>query len=309
MRNYIGKRILLSILMIFTLITIAFFLTRCMPGNPFQSENVSEKVLQAMEEEYGLDQPVMVQYGTYLYHLLQGDLGVSYKKQGVSVREVILRALPVTLLLGGLSLLAALCLGVLLGIIHASSRIKWKRSIFFFLEGMGTGIPNFVIALLLLLVFGVQMQLLPTVGLTSFRHMILPVLSLSICPMMQIARYTYREVTIQLQQEYVTFAKMKGMSMPYIMRKHILRNCWPGILHFIGPMAAFLLTGSFVVESIYTIPGLGREFVNAIGNRDYTMIMGLTIFMGVMVIMIQFFLDMLCALVDPKVRMSFKEKV
>ncbi|MDD2971466.1 MAG: ABC transporter permease [Lachnospiraceae bacterium] len=307
MWKYVGKRLCSSMVTIFVLVTITFFLIRCMPGNPFQTENLSPQVLQAMEKEYGLDQPIFSQYLVYLRNFLQGDLGISYRKQGVSVTEVIGRALPITLLLGGLSLAVALIFGILLGILQAVSGKKRVHGICTILEGIGTGIPNFVMALLLLLLFGVQWHLFPTVGITSVRHLVLPVISLSIYPMMNIARYTYGEVRTQLQQEYVTFARMKRFPTSYLIYHHVLRNCIPKILHFIGPMAAFLLTGSFVVESIYTIPGLGREFVNAIGNRDYTMIMGLTVFMGSVVILVQFVLDMICVVIDPRVRASLGE--
>ena len=308
MGKYIVKRIGIGFITIFMLLTITFFLTRWMPGNPFQSENISENVLQALEKEYGLDKPLLTQYGTYLCHFLQGNLGYSYKKPGVAVNEVIGRTFPQTMLLGSLAVMTALLCGMGIGFLHAKTSQRWVSRACLILECIGMGIPNFMIALVLLLIFGVQWRLLPTVGLNSPAHFILPVLSLAIYPMATIARYTYRNVSVELKREYVTFARMKGVKTPVILYRHVLRNVFPQILNYLGPTIAFLLTGSFVVESIYTIPGLGREFVNAISNRDYTMIMGLTVFMGVLVIGIQIIIDIINAWLDPRVRLSFEEK-
>lgn len=307
MRKYILKRILMGFATIFALLSITFLLTRLMPGNPFISENVAETVLQSMKKEYGLDQPFYQQYTTYMRHLLHGDLGVSYKKPGVSVNEVISRAVPQTFMLGGIAFLAAFIGGIGIGILQAVTKKKVLLGFFMAGESIGMGIPNFVVALLLLLLFSVKLHIFPSVGLTTPIHYVLPVISLAVYPMATIARFVSHNVKTELQQEYVSFARMKGMSQMQILCKHILKNALPSVITYVGPMLAFLLTGSFVVESIYTIPGLGREFVNAIANRDYTMIMGLTIFMGVLVIVVQLAMDLLCAILDPRIRISLQE--
>ena len=309
MIRYTGKRFLISLLSVWMLITVAFFLTRQMPGSPFQTGNVSGEVLEQMEQEYGLDRPVSVQYVTYMRNLLHGDLGISYMNPGESVTEVIARALPATLSLGILAVIVSLVAGTLLGMLQAFSQKRWVRTTILFGTIFGAGIPNFVIALLLALVFGVQWKLLPVVGLDSWTSYLLPVLSLAAYPTAVVTRLMCHACRQELQKEYVVLAKVKGLSMRRIAWTHVWKNAWIPVLNYAGPAAAFLLTGSFVVESIFTIPGLGREFVNSIANRDYTLIMGLTIFMGIVVIGVNLAVDLLCAWMDPRVRKSYLKDV
>ena len=309
MIRYTGKRFLISLLSVWMLITVAFFLTRQMPGSPFQTGNVSGEVLEQMEQEYGFDQPVSAQYVTYMRNLLHGDLGISYMNPGESVTEVIARALPTTLSLGILAVIVSLVAGTLLGMLQAFSQKRWVRTTILFGTIFGAGIPNFVIALLLALVFGVQWKLLPVVGLDSWTSYLLPVLSLAAYPTAVVTRLMCHACRQELQKEYVVLAKVKGLSMRRIAWTHVWKNAWIPVLNYAGPAAAFLLTGSFVVESIFTIPGLGREFVNSIANRDYTLIMGLTIFMGVVVIGVNLAVDLLCAWIDPRIRKSYLKDV
>ncbi len=305
MLRYTIKRIWIGVCSLFVLATVAFFLTRMMPGSPFQSGNVSKEVLHSIEEEYGLDKPVLTQYQVYMHNLFQGNLGISYKKPGVTVIEVIKRAWPITAVLGGLAILTAIILGTLLGIWQASSKSKIVKGSLFIGTMLGTGIPNFVIALLLLLGFGVKLKLFPIAGLTGPQNYILPVISLCIYPASVTARLVKTTFESELESDYAVLAKAKGLGTMRTALTHILKNAWIPVLNYMGPAAAFLLTGSFVVESIFTIPGLGREFVNSIGNRDYTLILGLTVFMGVMVITINLITDLLSAWLDPRVRRSF----
>lgn len=309
MIRYTGKRFLISLLSVWMLITVAFFLTRQMPGSPFQTGNVSGEVLEQMEQEYGFAQPVSAQYVTYMRNLLHGDLGISYMNPGESVTEVIARALPTTLSLGILAVIVSLVAGTLLGMLQAFSQKRWVRGTILFGTVFGAGIPNFVIALVLALVFGVQWKLLPVVGLDSWTSYLLPVLSLAVYPTAVVTRLMSHACRRELQKEYVVLAKVKGLSMRRIAWTHVWKNAWIPVLNYAGPAAAFLLTGSFVVESIFTIPGLGREFVNSIANRDYTLIMGLTIFMGVVVIGVNLAVDLLCAWMDPRIRKSYLKDV
>ena len=309
MIRYTGKRFLISLLSVWMLITVAFFLTRQMPGSPFQTGNVSGEVLEQMEQEYGFDQPVSAQYVTYMRNLLHGDLGISYMNPGESVTEVIARALPTTLSLGILAVIVSLVAGTLLGMLQAFSQKRWVRTTILFGTIFGAGIPNFVIALLLALVFGVQWKLLPVVGLDSWTSYLLPVLSLAAYPTAVVTRLMCHACRQELQKEYVVLAKVKGLSMRRIAWTHVWENAWIPVLNYAGPAAAFLWTGSVVVESIFTIPGLGREFVNSIANRDYTLIMGLTIFMGVVVIGVNLAVDLLCAWMDPRIRKSYLKDV
>lgn len=308
MAKYIANRLLIGILSLLMLVTITFFLVHRMPGTPFQTGNVSGEILEALEEEYGLNESIGRQYGRYLLNLLQGNLGISYKKPGVSVSEVIYRALPATLSLGVAAILVSVLTGTLLGIWQAVTRKKGVRGSILTLTILGSGIPNFVIAFLLLLGFGVKLKILPIVGLNSGWHYILPVLSLAAYPTAVITRLMNNSLQEEMGKEYAVMVKAKGLGKSRGLFTHILKNSWTPVLNYLGKSAAFLLTGSFVVESIFTIPGLGREFVNAIGNRDYTLIMGLTIFMGTVVILATLVTDLLCAALDPRVRKSYLEK-
>lgn len=306
MFGYTCKRVFIGILSLFVLVTAAFFLTRMMPGSPFQTGNVSESVLTSMEEEYGLNEPVFKQYATYLSNLMHGDLGISFKKPGVRVSEVITRAWPATAALGALAIVLAAVVGTLLGIWQASTKKRLVKGGIFFSTMLGTGIPNFVIALLLMLFFGVKLKLLPIAGLTGAENYILPVVSLAVYPAAVITRLMRNTFQEEMNRDYVVLAKAKGLGWRRTAMTHILRNAWIPVLNYIGPAAAFLMTGSFVVESVFTIPGLGREFVNSIENRDYTLILGLTIFMGVTVIGINLLTDLLCAWLDPRVRRAYR---
>ena len=307
MIRYIGKRLIMGAVSLIVLVTVVFFLTRLMPGSPFQSGNGSLEVLEAMEEEYGLNDPVLVQYKNYILGLVKGDLGISYKKPGVTVNEVIKRAWPVTVSVGVPAFLLATAAGVGFGMWQAFTRSKAVKGGLLICTSVGAGIPNFVLALILMLFFGVQRKILPIAGLLSPLHYILPVVSLAVYPASVTARLIHNTFASEMQKDYVTMAQAKGLSNRRIAVTHILKNAGIPVLQYIGPMAAFLLTGSFAVESIFTIPGLGREFVNSIGNRDYTLIMGLTVFMGMVVILINLGTDILCAWLDPRIRRSYVE--
>ena len=302
MAGYIGKRILAGLLSLFILVTVTFFLTRMIPGSPFAGGNVSENVQEAIEEEYGLNEPVMVQYQNYLKNLLQGDLGVSLKKPGVTVAEVIGRAWPVTVSVALPAIILAAVLGILLGIWQASSGNRGIRNSIFFSTVIGSSVPNFAVAILLLLLFGVRLKWFPVAGLMTPANYVLPVTAMAIYPASVIARLMCRAYTEEMQKEYVTLAKAKRISKSRILLAHVMRHALIPVFNYLGPAAAFLVTGSFVVESVFTIPGLGREFVNAIANRDYTMIMGLTVFMGAVVILLNLMTDILCGCLNPAVK-------
>lgn len=305
MANYILKRILVGILSLFVLVGVTFFLARAIPGSPFQSANVSGEVLEMMEEEYGLNEPVWIQYGTYVANLLHGNLGYSYQNPGQSVADIIRESLPATLQIGIPALLLAACVGIPMGIWQASSQKRWVRAGIFGGTLLGAGIPSFVAALGLLFLFGVTWKIFPVAGLSTFRHHVLPVVSLTLYPAAVVTRLTANVFREEAQKEYVVLAKAKGLKRKRTILTHMLCHIWIPVLNYLGSAAAFLLTGSFVVESIFTIPGLGRQFVSAIADRDYTLIMGLTIFVGSLVIVINLSVDIICACIDPRIRRAY----
>lgn len=307
MIRYAGKRILTGILSLLVLATAAFFLVRLMPGSPFQSGSVSEQVVEAVEEEYGLNEPLSVQYLTYMGNLLRGDLGISYQEPGTTVAEIIARAWPRTFAIGVLALLAAFLAGTGLGILQAVSGNRIVKGVVSAFGMLSAGIPSFAAALLLLLVFSLKLGWLPASGLLTPAHYVLPVTSLALYPAAVTARLTGNALAAEMEQDYVLFARAKGLKTGRIVLTHALKNAWIPVLNYIGPASAFLLTGSFVVESIFTIPGLGREFVFSITNRDYTLILGLTVFMGAVVIGVNLATDLLCACLNPQLRHGYED--
>lgn len=304
MIKYIGKRILFSLVSLFALITVTFFLTRMMPGNPFQLENINPSVQEQILKQYGLDKPVGEQFLLYLKNLSHGDLGMSYKKTGISVNSLIAADAPYTIRLGLIAYGVALVLGVLIGIWMAVTKKESIRGGLMFLTICGISIPNYVLALLLVLIFGVTLQWFPVVGLSTWKHYVLPVITLSVYPIAQISKLVKSSYTEAKNQDYTIMARAKGISRARISMVHIMKNAMVPVITISGPMIAFLLTGSFVAENIFTIPGIGREFVNAVGSRDYTVIMGLTIFLGMLLIVCNLVADILCTLVDPRIKLE-----
>ncbi len=294
----------MGLVSLFALITVTFFLTRLMPGNPFDISNVNQAVQDRIMSYYGLDQPVHVQFGMYLKNLSHGDLGISYKKVGTTVNQLIMQEAPYTIQIGLLAFIIALILGTIIGIAMAVTRKEGVRGSLMFLTVLGISIPNYVLALLLMLVCGVTLKWFPVVGLGSWKHYILPVTAMTVYPLAQISKLVKSSYSEAMHQDYVIMARAKGISKVRISFVHILKNAMIPVITISGPMVAFLLTGSFVVENIFTIPGIGREFVNSVSNRDYTVIMGLTIFLGIILVLCNLISDIICALVDPRIKLE-----
>ena len=308
MARYTCRRILTGILSLFVLITVTFFLVRIIPGSPFQRGGVSESVVEAIEQEYGLNEPLFTQYLSYIGGVLHGDLGISYQDPAVRVTEVIARAWPVTASVGAAALIVSLILGTGLGILSAVSGRRSVKQVISAGGMIAAGIPGFAAAILLMLVFSVKLKLLPASGLLSPVHYILPVAALSLYPAAMVSRLVSSTLETELTKDYVLFARAKGLGRRQVIFTHALKNAYLPVINYIGPASASLLTGSFVVESIFTIPGLGREFVGSITNRDYTLILGLTVFMGAVVILVNLITDLLCAWLDPKTRRAYREE-
>ena len=308
MARYTCRRILTGVLSLFVLITVTFFLVRIIPGSPFQRGGVSESVVEAIEQEYGLNEPLFTQYLSYIGGVLHGDLGISYQDPAVRVTEVIARAWPVTASVGAAALIVSLILGTGLGILSAVSGRRSVKQVISAGGMIAAGIPGFAAAILLMLVFSVKLKLLPASGLLSPVHYILPVAALSLYPSAMVSRLVSSTLETELTKDYVLFARAKGLGRRQVIFTHALKNAYLPVINYIGPASASLLTGSFVVESIFTIPGLGREFVGSITNRDYTLILGLTVFMGAVVILVNLITDLLCAWLDPKTRRAYREE-
>lgn len=304
--QYVLKRIAMGVITMFFLITVTFFLTRMMPGSPFDTANISPTMLASLEENYGLDQPVDQQYILYLKNLLHGNLGVSYKKTGVTVNSLIARGFPVTLRLGLISLAVAMVLGILIGIWMSITKSEHVRGGLLTASTLFISIPSFVLSIVFMLFFGVSLKWFPVLFDGSFRSYVLPVTALAVYPIAEISRLIHTSFTEAMHQDYVIMATSKGLSKARIFGLHVLKNALIPLITIAGPMVAFQITGSFVVESIFTIPGIGKEFVNSVNNRDYTVIMGLTIFVGALIIAANLLSDIFCAVADPRIKLEAK---
>ena len=300
MVKYIIKRVLLGILTLFVLIAITFAMTKVMPGSPLQSKNISGDVLKKMEATYGLDKPPVEQFIIYCKNLLHGDMGTSYKKVGKSVNEIIAQTMMPTLQLGIVTFV--LVVGVSSGILMARAKSNAVKGVWLSALTFGVSVPNFIVALLLLIIFGVELKMFPVLGLTTPMHYVLPAIAQGLYPISAVARQTQNSYEEVVKQDYITMAKAKGISKRTLLFRHILKNAMLPVITYMGPMIAFLLTGSVVIEQIYTIPGIGKEFVSAITNHDYTEVMGITIFIGAIIIICNLLSDLICAVVDPRVR-------
>lgn len=303
--KYIFKRILMAIFTIFIAATITFFLMKLVPGSPFASEKSNEIAQQALNQKYGLDKSIWEQYRIYLSQLLHGDLGVSYKLQkNVPVVTIIKQSFPISAKIGGMAIVFAILFGIPLGCISALKRGKWQDSVIRIVSTLGIAVPSFVIATGSMLLFSIELKLLPTYGLNTPSSYILPVFTLGFYPMCYIARLMRSSMLDTLGQDYIRTARAKGMSQMVVTFKHALRNSLIPIITYLGPLVAFTLVGGFVVEKVFNIPGLGRYFIKAIDARDYNLIMGTTVFLATFVIFMNLVCDVLYKLVDPRIKLE-----
>jgi len=302
--KYALKRVIIGIVAIFLVATITFFLMNLVPGGPFEFEkSINPMAKAALEAKYGLDKPILEQFGNYLKHALQGDFGPSIKQRGREVTDIILTKFAVSARLCGITVVVALVLGVPLGCFAAIRRGKWLDNLIRVFATVGIAVPGFVLCTVTLYILGVNLRWLPTLGLTKPANYIMPVFSLAFYPTAYIARMMRSTMLDTLGQDYVRTAESKGVPGGKVIFKHALRNAVLPVVTYIGPMMAFMMTGNFVVEQIFVIPGLGKEFISSIINRDYTMIMGTTIFLAVILIAINVIVDIAYKIIDPRINL------
>ncbi|MDI9496184.1 MAG: ABC transporter permease [Bacillota bacterium] len=298
---YIVKRLTLAVITIFLIITITFFVMHEVPGGPFLSEKApSAAVTAALEAKYGLDKPKSEQFVTYLKGIMKGDFGPSIKQRGREVTTVIMQGFKVSFKLGGTAAAIALAIGIVLGSIAAIFHNRIIDKIIMVVTTGLVAMPSFIIATLLLLVFCVWMGIFPANG-NEPGGLVLPIISLSLYPMSYTTRLTRSSMLDVLGQDYIRTARAKGVKPGKVLFKHALRNAVTPVVTYAGPMFAYIITGSLVVEKIFAVPGLGKEFVSSIINRDYTMIMGTTIFLGVLIVIMMLVSDILYKVFDPRI--------
>ena len=305
MKKYILKRLVISIITIWLIATCSFFLLRTLPGNPFSTTQLlSVEMQERMMSYYGLDRPLIEQYFTFMKNLLHGDFGYSLKYVGQSVNGIIAEKFPVSAQLGIQAYLLSFPIGVLFGIIAARRR---GRAIDYTLVGfsvLGVSVPAFILASLLQYVFAIRLKLLPVALWTSFRHTILPTIALSIGSIAGKTRLMRTLMLEVLTEDYVKTAKAKGLPTWRIVWSHQVRNAIIPMIPSLGMEIVSILMGSFVVEQIFAVPGIGAFFVTSVQSLDYTMTLGLTVFFGVFVVAANFIIDLIYGLVDPRIRIA-----
>lgn len=308
-KRYLARKILILFLSLSLVATVTFFLMHAAPGNPFMQEQaVPEEIMRSMYAHYGLDQPWYIQYVKYLKGLITWDLGPSFKYEGRTVNDIIREGFPVSLVLGFEAIFLSLCMGIIFGTVAAVRRSRWQDHLAMILVVIGISLPNFIIATVLQYLFAMKLDLFPVARWGTFSHTILPAIALSALPTAFIARLTRANMVEVLEQDYIQTAKSKGLSTLQVVLKHVLKNSLLPVITYIGPLSSAILTGSFIVEKIFGIPGLGGWFVTSIINRDYTVIMGVTVFYSALLMLTVLCVDILYTFLDPRIQMT-KTKV
>lgn len=302
---YILKRILLALLTVWIVITVTFFVMHAVPGGPFNSEKaVSEEAKAALKAKYGLDKPVLEQYVTYLKDIVtKFDFGPSIKLRGRMVVDVIMDGMKTSIKLGLIAAGVALALGIVLGCVAALRRNTLLDKIIMVITTAFVSMPSFIMGTLLLLLFAVTWQLVPANGETA-KGLILPIITLSLYPMAYITRLTRSSMLDVLGQDYIRTARAKGVAPARIIFGHALKNSLIPVITYFGPMLANIVTGSLVVEQIFSVPGVGRTFVNSITGRDYPLIMGTTIVLAILIVVMNLVSDILYTVVDPRIKLD-----
>ena len=312
MAKYVVKRVIMALVTILVVACVTFLLMMSVPGSPFNDEKITEQQRAQMDAKYGLDKPLVIQMANYMKGALKGDLGVALKMQkDRPVLEIIVEKFPLSAKIGVVALIWAVLVGVPLGCLAAYNRGKWIDSLLRVISTLGISMPGFVVATFLLIIFCNEDSPLKFLGIQTIfdesqgiRAYFMPCLALGLYPMCYIARLSRSSMLDALGQDYIKTARAKGLATPKIIFKHALRNGMIPVITYLGPLTAFTLCGGFVVETVFTIPGLGRYFVQSVQNRDYFLIMGTTIFLATLVIIMNLVVDILYKLVDPRIDLA-----
>ncbi|MBE3555629.1 MAG: ABC transporter permease [Firmicutes bacterium] len=308
MVGYVLRRLLYMVITLWVIASLTFFLMHMIPGDPFTTSKILDPViLQNIKAKYGLDQPLPVQYLDYLSNLIHGDLGVSYKYQGRTVNEIIATTFGPSFTIGFEAIAFAVVVGLALGIVAAVQRDTVTDRVAMVIAVLGISVPNFVIAALLQYFIGFRWQWLPISGWGGIAYTVLPALALAASPMAQIARMMRASMIEVTGQEYIKTARAKGLSMPAVVWRHMIRNAILPVVTILGPMIAAVVTGVMVVEQIFNVPGMGQYFVTSVEDDDYTMIMGVTLFFAALLVFLLFLVDVAYSWIDPRIRVGRRE--
>ncbi len=303
MVKYVLKRMAMMLVTLFFIVLITFVLMHSVPGGPFtQERQLPPQVEAALNEKYHLNDPLPKQFLDYVKGILRFDLGPSFKYQGKSVNDFIENGFPVSARLGGITILFILLISIPLGILAAVKNGKWQDMLIMTVATVGITVPSFVVATVLMYIFSYKLRLTPTFGLESWKGYILPVLALGGYSTAFISRLMRSSLLEVMGQDYIRTARAKGLTESQIIVNHALRNALIPVVTILGPTVAGLLTGSFVIEKIFAIPGMGVYFVDSVGQRDYTAIMGITVFYATFLIAMVFIVDIFYLLIDPRIK-------
>lgn len=309
MLNYIFKRVIHILLAIFIIVTATFFLMKLAPGSPFASEReLPAAIEQQLNAKYGLDNPWYVQYKDYLVSSFTFDFGESMKYKGRSVNDMINEGFPVSLVLGIEAMILAIGLGILLGVISALYHNKTPDYVSTVIAILGISVPSFILAGFLQIIFALKLGWVPVTGWKGFTYTILPATAIALTHAGFIAKLTRSSMLEENNSEYVKLARAKGIGKWTVVFKHTLRNALLPVVTYLGPLLAGVLTGSFVIEQIFAIPGIGRHFVQSITNRDYTTIMGVTVFYSIILLVAVLIVDILYNVIDPRIKLKGAKK-
>ena len=305
MFKYTLKRICSMLVTLFIIATATFFLMHSIPGGPFTRERVlPPEVEKALNEKFNLDAPLWKQYVDYLGDVTQGDLGPSFQKTGVRVNDMIGQGFPVSARVGLLAVLFVLLIGIPIGIVSALKQNTAIDYMVMVIATIGVTIPSFVVGAFIMYVFGEKLGVIPAGGLASWKGYIGPVIALAGFSVAFVTRLMRSSMLEVLRQDYIRTARANGLSKIRVIGKHALKNALIPVVTYVGPMVASILTGSFVVEKIFAIPGMGKYFVESVGNRDYTVIMGMTLFYAAIYVVMVFVVDISYALIDPRIKLQ-----
>jgi oligopeptide transport system permease protein len=305
MASFLIRRVLTILATLLVLATLTFFLLRIVPGGPFDNEKALPPEIKAnVNAKFGLDKPLLAQYFSYLSGIAHFDFGPSFKYEGRTVTEIIEDTLPTSVELGAYSLVVSILIGLPLGILSAYKQNTWIDFSAMFLAVAGISLPSYFVGAMLIYVFALQLHILPAALWDDWTTKILPVITLGSRPASLIARLTRASLLESIRSDYVRTARAKGLAESVVVLKHAMRNSLIPVLTLLGPLAAYVLTGTFVIEYIYAIPGMGKYFIDAVTNRDYPLIMGVTMVYGFVLVTANLVVDLCYAVVDPRIRIS-----
>jgi oligopeptide transport system permease protein len=304
MVRYVAKRVAYMVVTLFVIISITFFISKMLPGTPFADDKLTPQLRQVLFEKYGLDEPVYVQYAKYMLNVAQGDLGNSFYFEGRPVTQMILDAAPVSAFVGIQAVIFGLVVGLVLGIVAALRHNTYWDTVAVVVAVLGVSVPSFVLGPILQYWLGVQLGLFPIAFFDSWWHSVLPSLAISVFVISTVARFIRSEMLEVIGQDYITLAKAKGLSSLAVIIRHVLRNSLIPLITVLAPLTVYLITGTLVIEVIFSIPGIGEQFVSSVRVNDYSMILGTTIFFSVLFIIALLIQDILYGVIDPRIRVS-----